>query len=150
MHKSPKTVRIHEENEIIQVTKIGEESIIENITNDEAKNTCIDTQNDHIDAIEEEQLEDKFLEGTNFITKNRGSKNINYEREGGIVFPYKIALNLSKPFLKIVSLSVQPFMISFEKYSQLTTQPREGGWGHWSVNYTGTQRFMIMFSYLFA
>ena len=110
MHKSPKTVRIHEENEIIQVTKIGEESIIENIAVDEAMNTCIDTETDHIDAIEEEQLEDKFLEG-NFITKNRGSKNINYEREGGIVFPYKIALNLSKPFLKILSLSVQPFMI---------------------------------------
>ena len=72
MRKSPKTVRIHEENEIIQVTKIGEESIIENITNDKAKNTCNDRETDHIDAIEEEQLEDKFLEG-NFITKNRGS-----------------------------------------------------------------------------
>ena len=106
MHKSPKTVRIHEENEIIQVTKIGEESIIENITNDEAKNTCIDTETDHIDAIEEEQLEDKFLEG-NFITKN---------------IIYEIALNLSKPFLKILS-SVQ----AFGKYSQLTNHPGEGG-----------------------
>ena len=53
-------MRIHEENEIIQVNKIDEESLIENVTTDDAE-TIRTVSLDDSDC--EKQFDDKSLKG---------------------------------------------------------------------------------------
>ncbi len=57
---SPKAVRIHEENEIIQVNKIDEESLIENVTTHDAETIRTVSLDD---SESEEQLDDKSFKG---------------------------------------------------------------------------------------
>ncbi len=59
-HSSPKAVRIYEEKEIIQVNKIDEENLIENVTTDDAEtNRTISLD----DSDCEKQFDDKSLKG---------------------------------------------------------------------------------------